>query len=68
MSESHRAGDVHVAAPDSDRFGFSRFASHPFFEEVNRWLVERVATLGSRFADLACGPGAVPELILQTMR
>jgi ubiquinone/menaquinone biosynthesis C-methylase UbiE len=68
VSESHRAGDVHVAAPDSDRFGFSRFASHPFFEEVNRWLVERVATLGSRFVDLACGPGAVTELILQTMR
>lgn len=68
MSESHRAGDVHVAARDSDRFGFSRFASHPFFEEVNRWLVERVATLGSRFVDLACGPGAVTELILQTMR
>lgn len=57
-----------AAAPDAERFGFSRFASHPFFEEVNRWLVERVATLGSRFVDLACGPGAVTELILQTMR
>jgi ubiquinone/menaquinone biosynthesis C-methylase UbiE len=57
-----------LRAPDAERFGFSRFASHPFFEEVNRWLVERVATLGSRFVDLACGPGAVTELILQTMR
>ena len=68
MNESHRAADVHVSAPDTDRFGFSRFASHPFFEEVNRWLVERVASLGSRFVDLACGPGAVTELIVQAMR
>jgi ubiquinone/menaquinone biosynthesis C-methylase UbiE len=68
VNESHRAADVHVSAPDTDRFGFSRFASHPFFEEVNRWLVERVASLGSRFVDLACGPGAVTELIVQAMR
>jgi len=53
---------------ESDRFGFSRFASHPFFGEVNRWLVERVATLGHRFVDLACGPGAVTELILAAMK
>ena len=63
-----RAADVKVSAPDTDRFGFSRFASHPFFEEVNRWLVERVASLGSRFVDLAVGPGAVTELIVQAMR
>jgi ubiquinone/menaquinone biosynthesis C-methylase UbiE len=68
VSQSQRADDVHVPSHDADRFGFSRFASHPFFEEVNRWLVERVASLGSRFVDLACGPGAVTELILQTMR
>jgi ubiquinone/menaquinone biosynthesis C-methylase UbiE len=68
VNESHRAADVKVSAPDTDRFGFSRFASHPFFEEVNRWLVERVASLGSRFVDLACGPGAVTELIVQAMR
>ena len=68
MSEVPQAKDVQVSAPDNERFGFSRFASHPFFEEVNRWLVERVAMVGSRFVDLACGPGAVTELILQTMR
>jgi len=68
VNESRRAGDVYGSALDADRFGFSRFASHPFFEEVNRWLVERVASLGSRFVDLACGPGAVTELILQAMR
>ncbi len=68
VNESQRAGDIQVSAHDNDRFGFSRFASHPFFEEVNRWLVERVASLGSRFVDLACGPGAVTELIVQAMR
>jgi len=68
VSEVPQAKDVQVSAPDNERFGFSRFASHPFFEEVNRWLVERVAMVGSRFVDLACGPGAVTELILQTMR
>jgi ubiquinone/menaquinone biosynthesis C-methylase UbiE len=53
---------------EQDRFGFSRFARHPFFEDVNRWLVDRVASLGTRFVDLACGPGAVTELILQAIR
>ncbi len=58
-------------APDGDRFGFSRFARHPFFTDVNRWLVERVASLGSlgpRIVDLACGPGAITELILAAMK
>ena len=68
MHESRTAEDPQAPGPDAERYGFSRFASHPFFEEVNRWLVERVASLGSRFVDLACGPGAVTELILQTMR
>src|SRR5207302_465031 len=52
---------------DNERYGFSRFASHPFFGEVDRWLVERVASLGHRFVDLACGPGAVTELLLQRL-
>ncbi len=54
----------YAPAPDGDRFGFWRFARHPFFTEVNRWLVERVASLGPRIVDLACGPGAITELIL----
>ncbi len=54
----------YALAPDGDRFGFWRFARHPFFIEVNRWLVERVAVLGPRIVDLACGPGAITELIL----
>jgi ubiquinone/menaquinone biosynthesis C-methylase UbiE len=53
---------------DGDRFGFSRVARHPIFTDVNRWLVERVASLGPRIVDLACGPGAITELILSSMR
>lgn len=53
--------------PDGDRFGFWRFARHPFFTEVNRWLVDHVASLGPRVVDLACGPGAITELILARM-
>ena len=68
MSEPNPLRNDEVSLPDHERFGFSRFASHPFFEEVNRWLVERVASVGSRFVDLACGPGAVTELILQAIR
>jgi ubiquinone/menaquinone biosynthesis C-methylase UbiE len=68
VKEPYPQPDAQATAPDNERFGFSRFASHPFFEEVNRWLVERVASFGSRFVDLACGPGAVTELILQALR
>jgi len=53
---------------EGDRFGFWRFARHPFFVEVNQWLVERVASLGSSIVDLACGPGAITELILANVR
>jgi len=57
-----------AASADGDRFGFWRFARHPFFTEVNRWLVDHVAALGPRIVDLACGPGAITELILTRMR
>lgn len=68
MEEPRAPSGVSAPAPDGDRFGFSRFASYPLFTEVNRWLVERVAFLGSRIVDLACGPGAITELILAAMR
>jgi ubiquinone/menaquinone biosynthesis C-methylase UbiE len=55
-------------SPEEDRFGFWRFARHPFFTDVNRWLVDRVAALGPRIVDLACGPGAITELLLARMR
>lgn len=49
---------------DLDRFSFARFARHRMFVDVNRQLVERVARVGTHLVDLACGPGAVTELIL----
>ncbi len=67
IADSQIPLEAAVSAPDDERYGFSRFASHPFFGEVNRWLVERVASLGHRFVDLACGPGAVTELLLQRL-
>jgi len=57
-----------VLSPEEDRFGFWRFARHPFFTDVNQWLVDHVAGLGPRIVDLACGPGAITELLLARMR
>jgi ubiquinone/menaquinone biosynthesis C-methylase UbiE len=56
-------------APDVDeRFSFSKFAAHPFFREVNAWLVAHSGIRpGTEVVDLGCGPGAVTELILQWM-
>ena len=57
-----------VRAPDDERFSFDKFAAHPFFKEVNEWLVARAGiTPGSDVVDLGCGPGAVTELILTWM-
>ena len=56
------------AGANDERFSFAKFAAHPFFKEVNEWLVARAGiTPGSDVVDLACGPGAVTELILKWM-
>ncbi|HLZ46776.1 MAG TPA: class I SAM-dependent methyltransferase [Gemmatimonadales bacterium] len=51
---------------DDDRFSFTPFTRHPFFTQVNRWILERVICPGRQvIVDLGCGPGAITELILE---
>src|SRR5207302_588344 len=54
---------VHCQA-DDERISFEAFTRHPFFTEVNRWIVERVIGRGRRkIVDLGSGPGGVARLI-----
>ncbi|HXX37707.1 MAG TPA: class I SAM-dependent methyltransferase [bacterium] len=68
MREEPQTSGIDDLVSESDRFGFWRFARHPFFTDINRWLVQRVASLGPRVVDLACGPGAITELILASVK
>jgi ubiquinone/menaquinone biosynthesis C-methylase UbiE len=59
---------AHANGEGADRFSFAKFAAHPFFREVNEWLVSRAAIRpGAEVVDLGCGPGAVTEIILKWM-
>lgn len=51
---------------EAQRFSFEAFTRHPFFTEVNRWILDRVIGPGRELiVDLGCGPGAVTQLILE---
>ena len=54
---------------DEEKYSFTPFTRHPFFTQVNTWLVEKVICPGRQvIVDLGCGPGAVTALILERVR
>lgn len=54
---------------EEDRFSFTPFTRHPFFTQVNRWILDRVVCPGRRvIVDLGCGPGAITQMILERVR
>jgi ubiquinone/menaquinone biosynthesis C-methylase UbiE len=52
-----------------DEYSFKAFSEHDFYRRVNQWLVDRIGLKkGWTVVDVACGSGAVTELILEQIR
>ena len=52
-----------------DDYSFKAFSQHAFYRQVNRWLVDRAGLEpGWAVVDVACGSGAVTELILEQVK
>ncbi|HED05013.1 MAG TPA: methyltransferase domain-containing protein [Candidatus Fraserbacteria bacterium] len=55
--------------PESVNYSFVRFAEQSFYRQVNQALVNSCAIKpGQHIVDLACGTGAVTQLILQKLQ
>lgn len=56
-------------AMSMDEYSFKAFSQHPFYRKVNECLVDRAGLeRGWTVIDVACGSGAVTELILEKIR
>jgi ubiquinone/menaquinone biosynthesis C-methylase UbiE len=64
-----------IETEETNKFTFEAFASHPFYVEVNRSLVQqalahferRPAQIPLKIVDMACGTGAVTRLIAEEL-
>lgn len=53
----------------SDKYSFKAFSEHAFYRKVNETLIERAnLKQGWTVVDVACGSGAITELVLEKIR
>jgi ubiquinone/menaquinone biosynthesis C-methylase UbiE len=54
---------------DNDEFTFKAFSEHAFYRQVNEELIDRAELeCGWTVVDVACGSGAITELILEKIQ